>query len=293
MRLNLEWVDAFVDFADQLNFTHAARLRHVSQPALHAQIRKLQDEVGAPLYHRRGRNLELSAAGRRVAAFGRELRSRERALLAELHGQDDAPVVLQAGEGAYLYLLAPGIRRFTRGRANALALRVGDAPATLAAVREGRADVGVLPLSSSDKGDDALASGALEAELVAEVGQMLVLPRDHPLAERAAVELEDLAGLSLIVPPRDRPLRRALASALDERGVDWSVAVEASGWALILQLAALGVGAAVVNDFCRLPRGLVGVPVRDLPSLRYVALRRARQPVSSASARLWQLLTGV
>jgi DNA-binding transcriptional LysR family regulator len=36
----------------------------------------------------------------------------------------------------------------------------------------------------------------------------------------------------------------------------WSVAVEATGWELMLQFARVGLGIAVVNDFCTVPRGL-------------------------------------
>ena len=50
--LNVEWLDAFVTFAEHLNFTRAARARHLSQPARHAQVRKLSEALGATLYRR-------------------------------------------------------------------------------------------------------------------------------------------------------------------------------------------------------------------------------------------------
>ncbi len=284
MELNLEWVDAFVDFADHLNFTHAARARNLSQPALHGQIRKLQDSLGAPLYRRRGRNLELSEIGRKVAAFGRELRAREQDLLANLHGPaDDRPVTLHAGEGAYLYLLGQAIRRFRRGGDERLNLQVGDAKSTLAAISDGLADIGVLPLDS--------ATAEIEREEIAEVGQMLVVPSSHRLAARAQIRLRDLKGVSLVVPPIGRPQRRSITAALDSAGIPWEVAVEASGWALIIRLVSLGVGLAIVNDFCRLPRDLVGVPLPALPRITYSAIRRHGMPRSSAGLRLWKLLT--
>ncbi len=284
MALNLEWVDAFVDFADHLNFTHAARFRNISQPALHAQIRRLQESIGSPLYHRKGRNLELSDAGRKIAAFGRELRLRERCLLAELHGpRADAPVVLQAGEGAYLYLLDQAIRRFRSG-GGLLQLRVGDAERTRIAIVEGRADIGVSPFCTEIEG--------IESELIVEVGQMLIVPKTHELASRKRLFVRDLRGLDLVVPPAGRPQRTALEEAL--RGVDLplKVAVEATGWALMIHLVRLGVGFAVVNDFCRLPRGFVGIPIPALPRFQYCAFRRRHLPRSNAGARLWALLVG-
>ncbi len=285
MELNLEWVDAFVDFADHLNFTHAARARNLSQPALHGQIRKLQDSLGAPLYRRRGRNLELSDVGRKIAAFGRELRLRERDLLSTLHGPaNDRPVTLQAGEGAYLYLLGQAIRRFRRGGEARLQLRVGDASHTLTAIADGIADIGVLPLTSP--------APEIESEEIAEVGQMLVVPSSHRLAGRAQIRLRDLRGAPLVIPPEGRPQRSSIAAALEGAGVPWEVAVEASGWALIIRLVSLGVGLAIVNDFCRLPRDLVGVPLPALPRITYSAIRRQGMPRSDANLRLWKLLTG-
>ncbi|MFZ5890453.1 MAG: LysR family transcriptional regulator [Myxococcota bacterium] len=71
--MNYEWVFAFTEFAEHLNFTRAAKQLHISQPALHVQIRKLSEEVGRPLYRRTGRSLSLTPEGKRLAVFGREV----------------------------------------------------------------------------------------------------------------------------------------------------------------------------------------------------------------------------
>lgn len=288
MDLHLEWLDAFVDFSERLNFTRTAEARGISQPALHAQIRKLADQLGQPLYRRRGRALELTYAGRQAAAFGRELRERGELFLADLRGRRaDAPVVLAAGEGALLYLLGDALRRF-RGRAGDASLRllVRDGPAAIEALADGLAHVAIAPRGAAPPSAD------LELVAIAEVGQVLLLPQGHPLAERARIDLRDLAGTSLIVPPAGRPLRRTLADALAQAGVRWEVAVEAEGWPLIVHLASLGIGLAVVNDFCRAPRGMVAVPIPALPPVVYTAIRRRGAAPTPSAARLWRLLTG-
>src|SRR4051812_50003852 len=115
--LKLEWLEAFAAFAEHQNFTRAAEVLHLSQPALHVQIQKLGEALGVPLYRRKGRQLVLTEEGRRAAAFGRDLGERTRDLVNELRtGGQGQPVVLCAGEGAYLYLLGEGIRKFV-GRA--------------------------------------------------------------------------------------------------------------------------------------------------------------------------------
>ncbi len=73
-----------------------------------------------------------------------------------------------------------------------------------------------------------------------------------------------------------------LASALRNAGVAWSVAAEATGWALITHFASLGLGLAVVNAFCRVPSGLVARPMRGLPSVSY---RCSRAKAAGAGRR--------
>jgi len=276
--LKLDWLEAFVAFAEHESFTRAAAALHLSQPALHVQVQKLAEALGVPLYRRRGQKLVLTADGRRVAAFGRELLGRTRDLVAELHdGARHAPVVLCAGEGAYLYVIGEGIRAFLAHDGAQLSLLTRDRDGTLEAVRSGEAHVGVAAL-------DVLPDD-LDAQPLVDVGQVLVVPATHPLAKKRAIRLPDLAGSRLVVPGADRPHRALITRALHDASVPWDVAVEANGWPLMLRFVELGVGLAVVNACCRLPAGLVARPVPALPRQRYHVLRRGGAG-DGAAARL-------
>src|SRR3954471_22114344 len=106
-----EALAAFAVFADHLNFTRAAGELRISQPALHVKIGKLGRALGRPLYHREGRRLVLTAEGEAVARFARAHDERLAHFLAEFAGiAPRRPVVLAAGQGAYLYLLGDTIR---------------------------------------------------------------------------------------------------------------------------------------------------------------------------------------
>ena len=50
--------------------------------------------------------------------------------------------------------------------------------------------------------------------------------------------------------------------------------VETLGWELMIQFARYGMGIAVVNDFCTVPRGMVGIPLDGAPSVEYFMLSR-------------------
>lgn len=281
--LNFDRLDAFIVFSEHMNFTKAAAALHISQPALHVQIAKLGGELGVPLYRRRGQKLELTDDGRRVAGFGREVRERTHKFIDELRMREGArPVVLCAGEGAYLYLLGEAIQGFVAGGGSQLRLLTRDREGTIDAVMSGEAHIGVISSETPPEG--------LSASRLTEVSQVLVARSDHRLASKRSVRLVDLAGERLVVPSAGRPHRSMLAQALLSAGVPWEVAVEAGGWELMIRFVALGVGVAVVNSCCRAPEGLITRPIPELPKRTYDLIERPSAPLGGAAAKLRQAL---
>jgi DNA-binding transcriptional LysR family regulator len=263
-----EWLQAFGAFAERLSFTQAARALHLSQPALFVQIKKLTEEIGVPLYEKHGQRLSLTPAGEKLLAFARESEERDSELLEELRtGERNSAVTLAAGEGAYLYLLSKPLRE-SKAR---LRLLVKDRAGTIDAVKRGEAQLGVAVL-------DAIPDG-LEAQLLARVPQVLVTPRREA---KEKVSLKDLSGASLIVPPIGQPQRATLEQAL--AGIDWRVAVEATGWPLVLRFVEMGVGWAIVNGICEIPASLAARPIAELPRASYHVLSRKR--LSSEAKRV-------
>lgn len=255
--MNRDWLRSFAAFAERLNFTRAARELGLSQPALHVQIKKLAEHVGQPLYRRRGRVIELTGAGERIAVYARDLERREAELFGELAGGAEPPVVLAAGQGAVLHLLGRAIRRFDPARRPLRLLTLGG-PAALEALGEARADLAV--------------AGAVRSRLpstrLARVGLVVAMPRKHRLADRKRLTAADLAGEPIIAPPSG-PHRQRLAGAFAAAGAELEIALEASGWSVMLGFVRLGLGLAIVNDFCALPAGTAGVEFRGLAPVDY------------------------
>lgn len=264
---SLDALLAFAEFAEDGNFSHAALRLHISQPALHAKITKLGGVIGQPLYLRRGRSIEITDVGRRVQRLARELAASTVAFQEELLHRDAAlPAVLAAGEGAYLYLLGPGIRAHLAQGRHRLELVTADGPGVLESLRCGRTQLGVAALETLPRD--------LSAEPLTRVAQVLAMPRKHPLAARRTIRLKDLSGAELIVPPAGRPHRTMLSQLLQSAQVEWQVAVEASGWELMLHLTRLGMGVTVVNACCHIPAGLVARPIPELPTVQYHLIHR-------------------
>lgn len=282
-RINLDALQSFAVFAESMNFSTAAVILHISQPALHVKIRKLAEQLELPLYQRQGRKLELTVHGAAVARYGRDLHARTEGFLHLLHkGVDGQPVVMAAGEGAYLYLLGPALQRFlTKAKVPARLLTL-DRDSALEAVRSGRAQLAVAPLET--------VPADMAAQAMTTVGQVLVVPRTHRLARRRTVRLKDLEGCKIVVPRAGGPHREMLARMLQSAGVGWEVAVEAGGWELMIQFVTLGVGVAVVNACCHIPRTLVAIPLAELPAMRFHVFHRKGEALDGEPGRLHALL---
>jgi DNA-binding transcriptional LysR family regulator len=64
--MEMHQIRYFLAAAKTLSFTRAAELCHVTQPALTAAVKKLENRLGNPLFHREGRRLVLTEFGRRM-----------------------------------------------------------------------------------------------------------------------------------------------------------------------------------------------------------------------------------
>jgi DNA-binding transcriptional LysR family regulator len=280
--MNYDWLFSFAVFADHLSFTRAAGELHISQPALHVQVRKLADAIGRPLYHRSGRALALTPEGQQVASFARETRERGNAMLDQVRGEAaSSPVVLAAGHGAFVYLLGPAIRRFPK-QTWTLRLVTMSAPATIMAVRDSRAHLGVAAIVEPP--------ADLVATPIHRVGQHVVVPASHRLADRRTLRVDQLAGEPLVVAPEGTPHRTMLATLFRAAGAQLAVAVEATGWELVLQFVRYGVGIAIVNEFCSPPKGTVAIPLVGAPAIDYFLFER-RGPARRGVDALRALIT--
>jgi DNA-binding transcriptional LysR family regulator len=270
--LESDALHAFAAFARHRNFTAAAAELRISQPSLHVKITKLSRRLGVELYRREGRRLSLTEAGRTLAAFAEDSHVRVGDLLAELGHEQ--PIRLAAGRGTLRWVISPAVKIIAR-RGAGLRVITANREEALASVGAGQADVAVVALDPPPP--------ALRRRQIATYPQVLVVDKDHRLARRERVHLSDVDGMDLLVPPAGRPHRRTLDRALSEARVAWRVAAEVDGWDLLVHFAGLGLGATVVNGCVRLPAGLRGVPIDDLPEIRYWAAWRAQREGSLAA----------
>jgi len=259
--MNLDPADlqAIVALAETLHFGRAADRLHVSQPALSKRIRRIEEEVGGPLFARRYRDVRLTEAGRLLAERGRRLLEESAAALAlaQRAARGEAGL-LRIGFGiASILGLLPGVLlRFRRAHPDVqLHLRDMSTPEQIAALGAGEIDVGFVRLPVSDS--RIVVRPVLDERLVAALG-----PRS-PWKPRLGLRSVASEPFIIIARARSASFYNHALSICAASGFAPRVVQEANELFTVLSLVGAGLGVSLVPRSAALMR-LPGVRFRDV-----------------------------
>lgn len=212
--LDTRLLRAFVAVADELNFTRAAGRLVLAQQALSAQIRQLENRLGARLFDRTTRKVALTPAGELLLPHARTVLAALDTGVEELDRAGRAArATLRVGLSATSVVPLTGetMRRFAEAHPEAeLVVSNAGLDRPSAGLHEGEVDVAFVRRPFRDDG--------LSMVTVLTEGRYAVLPKDHPLAGRDHVRPEDLVSEPWIWVEGADPLARAFWSLAEYRG---------------------------------------------------------------------------
>ena len=249
-RLNYHHLHYFWAVAREGNLTRAAQRLHVAQSALSTQIRQLEEQLGQPLFERRGRRLELTEAGRIALDYADTIVTAGNELVGTLRdGRRAERHVLRVGAVATLSrnfqraFLAPVLQ----DPSLALALQSGSLAELLARLRAHTLDVVLSNRRVPEDADHAWRSRRIARQQVSLLG---------PRRSRAFRFPDELADVPLLLPTRDHEFRTQFDVLCDERGLRPTIIAEADDMAMLRVLsrelsAVTLVPAVVVRDELR------------------------------------------
>lgn len=295
--------------------TRAAESLGVTQPALSAALKKLEEEVGAPLLHRTGRGVALTEAGAVFLEHAQDAVGRAEAgarAVRELLGLQRGSIRIGGGATAITYLLPsvvsavrrahPGLRFFVReAGSNTVA----------AAVLSGELDLGIVTLPIGPVGGGSAGGDLVELPLV-EDELRLITPPGHKLnsksqtasgkaggRERArgkepdGFRWRDLEGESVVGFEAGTAVRAVVDRAAGHAHVTLNYVMELRSIESIKRMVEAGIGVGFVSRFA-LEDGdgaEAGLVCRDgRLSRRLAIVRRADRVPSPAAARFEQEL---
>src|SRR6058998_174851 len=241
----------FVAVAEQRHFTHAARDLGVAQPSVSKQIRKLEEELGAPLFHRMKGNVALTPAGEALLPWARRVLGDLDAAASEVRELTElrrGRLALGATPSLSTSLLPRALARFheTYPGVELVASEAGSRD-LVSALEQGALDLAlvILPL----RHEVLETTPLLREELVVAVAP------DHPLASRKTISVADLKGVPLVMFRDGYDLRATTLAAFRRAGFEPTLALEGGEMDGVLRLAAAGLGVAIVPSLVIEPAG--------------------------------------
>ncbi len=232
-QLNYHHLHYFWAVAKEGNLTRAAARLHVSQSALSTQIRQLEEQLGQPLFERRGRSLVLSEAGQMALGYAEQIFATGGELMALLReGRRPERQVLRIGAVATLSrnfqenFLSPLLQRDDVE----LVLQSGGLVDLLQRLR-----VHTLDLILSNRRVQSTSEDPWRCRRIARQPVSLVGPK---LARRKTFRFpEDLATVPLLLPGRDSDIRAGFDLLCERLGLRPRLRAEVDDMALLRLLA--------------------------------------------------------
>ena len=282
--MDLYQLETFLAVAEEKGFSRAAARMRRTQPAISHAIRRLEEEVGEPLFERASRDGTLTASGKLLRSYAeRLLRLRGEALTAleELRSLERGRLAIAANEYTCLWLL-PVLDAFRRSYPHlgvtvqrSLASQIPDQ------LLERAVEFGIL----SFRPDDA----RLRAVAVYTDSVVFVVDPGHPLAKQKQVSIRELGRENFIAHTVASPLRQRVIETFARNQTPLNMGVELPSLEAIKRFVARGNGVALVPGLTvqpELARGeLVQVAIPELKVARRLWLvHRARASLSHAGS---------
>lgn len=260
--MELRNLESFVAVAEQLSFVRAAERLHLSQPALSAQIQKLEDEIGVKLLFRNKRTVRLTDAGRVFLAEAHATLARAQQAVERAQKADRGEIgrlrigFVSSAALAIVPAIAGAFRKqFPGVTLDLMNLRTSSQIKSLV---NKTIDVGFVRLP--------VAHDQLDTKVIHREGFAVVLPADHALAKKKQIRLSDLRAERFVAYGRRWApgFYDAVVQMCTSQGFSPNITQETGEMYTAIALVAAGTGVAILPKTVVLAQSQ-GVVMKPLP----------------------------
>ncbi|MBP2231924.1 LysR family carnitine catabolism transcriptional activator [Azospirillum agricola] len=283
MSISFSRLRSFVAVAEERQFQRAAERLSVSQPSLSGQIRDLEAVLGAVLFVRTTRKVQLTAEGERFFHRARQILADVEAAVSDLRDRSDLKHgrIVVAATPSIACSLAPAAMGAFQARFPEITVQLHEltAPEIEEMLRNGLADIGFGPLPS---GPSDLAATPLFVERFRGV-----VAAGHPLAGQSNVTLTRFLEHPLIATDHGTGIREAIDRALRDCGLRAGTGHHLHRYETIVALVEAGMGVALLPELSLFTSDLRRVSVLDVvePEItREIGILRRKGGCASSAA---------
>jgi LysR family transcriptional regulator, low CO2-responsive transcriptional regulator len=240
--MDLRQLEIIRAIADTGSFTAAGEKLHVSQSAVSRQILLLEDELGEPVFHRIGRRIRITPAGESLLQLSHRVFQDLNDTVSAIGDKRESlngTMRLVGGMTVCLYAF-PALLAEVRRIHPALDLKitVGSAERSIAMLRSGAGDLGLLTLPV--EATDLVAVPVLEEEL------LLITYPTHPLAQRKDITPADLKKQPFILFETGSITRRLVEELFTRERIAADIVMETENVEIIKAMVRNGLGISII-----------------------------------------------
>lgn len=241
--MNLQQLYYFKTIAEFEQYTKAAKVLIISQPTLSYSISELEDELGAPLFFKQGRNIKLTKYGSVFLDYVKEALDKielGKKAINEMTNPDAGTVSLSFVSSLSTHFIPYVVRQFYDDKQNLQFKFEFDQNTTqkiISGIKEGRFDIGF---------GSKMEAPELEFYTVCEEEMALVVSNNHPWATRESVELSEIVDQELITYEHQCGTRIYVDNILSTLSKKPKIVSEVSNDTMIAGIVAANMGVAIM-----------------------------------------------
>lgn len=238
-------LEALRTVASLMSFSKAAKALHCTQSTVSAQIKTLEQELGATLFHRRGTAIALTKAGEAYLHYADKLlriRNEAQTRVREA-AEPECVLALRMPQSLSERYLPEILQAFQKEHP-----RVG-LDVSVCAFAELQAELRAGVVDAAFLLAESVSTPDLDAQCLAVKELVFIAGPDHPAARLPRFGFADLAGRALLVPKHDCSYRMFLRRELLERDIRPDAVIECNSMGMLTACAARGLGVALVPEF--------------------------------------------
>lgn len=241
--MNTADLAAFIEVARFESFSLAAEKLHLTQPAISKRVQNLEETLAVNLFDRVGRKVQLTEAGRNLLPLAKQwLLDFEEIRNSVTKLQGDVAGILKIGTSHHigLHRLPPTLRAFSQAYPQVrLDIQFIDSEAAYESVLSGDLELGIVTLPP-------VADPRLLTEKIWDDPLAFVAGKDHPLANKANIQLADLTGHPAILPSLNTFTRQIAAELFKSSGLELNVTMTTNYLETIRMMVSIGLGWSVL-----------------------------------------------
>ena len=281
--MDFDQLETFLEVARLSSFSRAAEKRFRTQPAISAQIKAIEDEVGVKLIDRSGGKVALTAPGRAFVNYADQTLEQRRAIIntmAEIEGEPRGGISVAANEATCLHALPEVFAEYKKRYPSVnVTVNRSEHASTLESILDNSVDFGVVSMPVNDK---RLNTVVIHTDELA-----IIISPKHPLAKLKEVLVADLARAPMILPKVGRT-RESIQELFEDQKQKPIVSMEVDSSELMKRFVVANVGIGFIarsNIVEELKAGtLVVLPTPGRPIRRELALVYRKEKALSRAA---------